>query len=116
MTQGAPLLYAQSLRGDPKKESDKSKEGEKVVVLSNAIAVPWWLFPAAGGVIAVSLSAAFWLGRRYIAILNELWKYKAYNKGLKPLVSPQMIWDCYSTKMVILREPLSVAQEERIDK
>ncbi len=27
----------------------------------------------------------------YIAILNELWKYKAYNKGLKPLVSPQMI-------------------------
>jgi len=33
----------------------------------------------------------------YIAILNELWKYKAYNNGLKPLVSPQMIWDCYIT-------------------
>jgi len=25
-----------------------------------------------------------------IAILNESWKYKAYNKGLKPLVSPQI--------------------------
>ncbi len=85
VTQGAPLLYAQSLRGDPKKESDKSKEGEKVVVASNAIAMPWWIFPAAGGAIAVSLGAAFWLGRRS------------------------------STKMVILREPLSVAQEERID-
>ncbi|MCY7332087.1 MAG: hypothetical protein LH649_05380 [Pseudanabaena sp. CAN_BIN31] len=64
VTQGAPLLYAQSLRGDPKKESDKSKEGEKVVVSSNAIARQWWIFPAAGGVIAVSLGAAFWLGRR----------------------------------------------------
>jgi len=64
VTQGAPLLYAQSLRGDPKKESDKSQEGEKVVVSSNAIAIPWWLFPLAGGVIAVSLGAAFWLGRR----------------------------------------------------
>ncbi len=79
------LIYARSLRGDLKKESGKSKE-EKVVVSSNAIAIPWWLFPAAGGVIAVSLGAAFWLGRRS------------------------------STKMLILREPLSVAQEERIDK
>jgi len=24
----------------------------------------WWIFPAAGGVIAVSLGAVFWLGRR----------------------------------------------------
>jgi cobalt-zinc-cadmium efflux system membrane fusion protein len=64
VTQGAPLLYAQSLRGDPKKEAEKSKEGEKVVVASNAIAMQWWLFPAAGGVIAISLGAAFWLGRR----------------------------------------------------
>jgi cobalt-zinc-cadmium efflux system membrane fusion protein len=64
VTQGAPLLYAQSLRGDPKKESGKSKEEEKAVIANNAIAIPWWLFPAAGGVIAVSLGAAFWLGRR----------------------------------------------------
>ena len=71
VTQGAPLLFAQSLRGDPKKESDKSQEGEKVVISSNAIvattatiALPWWLFAAAGGFITVSLGAAFWLGRR----------------------------------------------------
>lgn len=64
VTQGAPLLYAQSLRGDPKKESGKYKEAEKVVIASNAIAIPWWIFPVAGGVIAVSLGVAFWLGRR----------------------------------------------------
>jgi cobalt-zinc-cadmium efflux system membrane fusion protein len=64
VTQGAPLLFAQSLRGDPKKESDESKEEGKAIVSSNAIAIPWWLFAAAGGFIAVSLGAAFWLGRR----------------------------------------------------
>lgn len=64
VTQGALLLYAQSLRGDPKKESDKSKEEGKSIVSSNAIALPWWLFAAAGGFISVSLGAAFWLGRR----------------------------------------------------
>ena len=52
------------MRSDPKKESSKSKEEEKVVVVSNAIARQWWFSPAAGGVIAVSLGAAFWLGRR----------------------------------------------------
>jgi|GEM_PF-1940576 len=43
------------------------------------------------GVDYISTSAmvtrSHWLD---IAILNESWKYKAYNKGLKPLVSPQM--------------------------
>jgi cobalt-zinc-cadmium efflux system membrane fusion protein len=85
VTEGAPLLYAQSLRGNPQKESDKSKEAEKVVVSSNAIALPWWIFPTASGAIAVSLGVAFGLGRRS------------------------------SNKMVILREPLSLAQEDRID-
>jgi len=57
------FIYAQSLRGDSKEESEKSKVRKKVVISSNAIAIPWWIFPAAGGVIAVSLGAAFWLGR-----------------------------------------------------
>ena len=34
------------------------------IVWDYAIAISWWIFPAAGGVIAVSLGAAFWLGRR----------------------------------------------------
>ena len=69
VTQRAPQLYAQSLRGDskskegdahdnapaPSKVTDSSKSGSQL---------PWWLvIPAGGGVVAIA-SFAFWVGRR----------------------------------------------------
>ncbi|HEY9606388.1 MAG TPA: efflux RND transporter periplasmic adaptor subunit [Allocoleopsis sp.] len=69
VTQRAPQLYAQSLRGGskpkeddahgdapaPSKATDSSKSGS---------GLPWWLvIPASGGAVA-ALAGAFWLGRR----------------------------------------------------
>ena len=64
----------------------ESKVEETTSLANVAEQVPWWIL-LIGGIGGSSIAAgAFWLGRRS------------------------------STKMVIIREPLSIAQEERIDK
>jgi len=64
----------------------ESKVEETTSLANVAEQVPWWIL-LIGGISGSSIAAgAFWLGRRS------------------------------STKMVIIREPLSIAQEERIDK
>jgi membrane fusion protein, heavy metal efflux system len=64
VTQGAPLLYAQSLRGGSKKEEQNSQTETKQVLANNAIAVPWWSFPLGGGIFGVAIWGTYWLGRR----------------------------------------------------
>ncbi|MGC1395700.1 MAG: hypothetical protein WA828_15575, partial [Coleofasciculaceae cyanobacterium] len=60
VTQRAPQLYAQSLRGGSKPKEDHVVAPSKVTDSG----MPWWLvIPASGGVLA-ALTGAFWLGRR----------------------------------------------------
>jgi cobalt-zinc-cadmium efflux system membrane fusion protein len=58
VTQRAPQLYAQSLRGG---KAEKQGEQGRESALSPQSSVPWWLVISAGGAIA---SGAFWAGRR----------------------------------------------------
>lgn len=75
VTQRAPQLYAQSLRGGSKKpEAKGAVPAPSQAINSSKIGsqLPWWLvIPAGGGVAAISLTACFaiavgffWLGRR----------------------------------------------------
>jgi cobalt-zinc-cadmium efflux system membrane fusion protein len=75
VTQRAPQLYAQSLRGGSKKpEAHGAAPAPSQATHSSKIGsqLPWWLvIPAGGGVAAISLTAcfaialgSFWLGRR----------------------------------------------------
>ena len=82
VTQRANQLYAQSLRGDNK---PKDENVDSVVSAPNSAngQIAWWAIILAGGIGGGAIvAAAFWLGRRS------------------------------GTKMVILREPLSMAQQE----
>jgi cobalt-zinc-cadmium efflux system membrane fusion protein len=73
VTQRAPQLYAQSLRGGSKPSENEQKKAATPQMTerkTNSLPVPWWLVGTAGGV-AISLTAcfaiasgAFWLGRR----------------------------------------------------
>lgn len=64
VTQRAPQLYAQSLRG-----GGQSAEGEAEAIgeSNSGFQLPWWLMLPAGGAIVVG---AFWLGRRQGRVLR----------------------------------------------
>lgn len=65
VTQGAPLLYAQSLKGGGKEEGDShgeeagSSQSEGTKASSSSSALPWWIVLPLGG---ASLAGAFWVG------------------------------------------------------
>ena len=66
VTQGAPLLYAQSLKGGGKEEGDShgeeagsSSQNEGTKASSSSSALPWWIVLPLGG---ASLAGAFWVG------------------------------------------------------
>jgi membrane fusion protein, heavy metal efflux system len=65
VTQRAPQLFAQSLRGGSKpKEGTTAALSKATDSSKNGFGLPLWLIiPASGGVFAIA-SAAFWLGRR----------------------------------------------------
>jgi membrane fusion protein, heavy metal efflux system len=75
VTQRAPQLYAQSLRGSSKKPEAQGAAptpSQATNSSKSSSQLPWWLaMPAGGGVAAISLTAcfaiaigSFWLGRR----------------------------------------------------
>lgn len=65
VTQGAPLLYAQSLKGGGKEEGDShdeeagSSHSEETKSSSSSSTLPWWIVLPLGG---ASLAGAFWIG------------------------------------------------------
>jgi cobalt-zinc-cadmium efflux system membrane fusion protein len=67
VTQRAPQLYAQSLRGGSKKPEAKGAAPAPSQATNSSKSgsqLPWWLvIPAGGGVAAIALGS-FWLGRR----------------------------------------------------
>lgn len=65
VTQRAPQLFAQSLRGGSKpKEGNVVAPSKAIDSSKNSSGLPWWLvFPAGGGIAALA-GGAFWLGRR----------------------------------------------------
>lgn len=73
VTQRAPQLYAQSLRGGSEVKEGEHKEGEEAGhqdeatgQSSNGVPLPWWLVLSSGGVIAAGtfIAGAFWANRR----------------------------------------------------
>ncbi|HEY9604018.1 MAG TPA: efflux RND transporter periplasmic adaptor subunit, partial [Allocoleopsis sp.] len=65
VTQRAPQLYAQSLRGGSKPSESEQKRvatPQMTERKTNSFPVPWWLVGTTGGVAIAS--GAFWLGRR----------------------------------------------------
>ncbi|MEA5625212.1 efflux RND transporter periplasmic adaptor subunit [Nostoc sp. UHCC 0251] len=88
VTQRAPQLYAQSLRGDKKpKEDDHSQEGdsrsEETEVKANSFPLPLWLLLAGGGAAIATVAfmgGSFWSGRRtrspLIAVGNSGYEYE----------------------------------------
>ncbi len=67
VTQRAPQLYAQSLRGGSKKpEAQGTAPAPSQATHSSKIGsqLPWWLVIPAGGGVAAIATGAFWLGRR----------------------------------------------------
>ncbi len=67
VTQRAPQLYAQSLRGGSKKPETKDAApapSQATNSSKSSSQMPWWLvIPAGGGVAAIAVGS-FWLGRR----------------------------------------------------
>ncbi len=64
VTQRAPQLYAQSLRGGSKAEEGEAKAEEPISStngVSNNSQLPWWVFILAGGAFSFG---TFWVGRR----------------------------------------------------
>lgn len=65
VVQGAPMLYAQSLRGgsNPEAEADAPTETNPTAV---GTSVPWWaMVPVSGGIVALTFwSGMYWANRR----------------------------------------------------
>jgi cobalt-zinc-cadmium efflux system membrane fusion protein len=82
VTQRAPQLYAQSLRGGSKKpEAKGAAPAPSQATNSSKIGsqLPWWLvIPAGGGVAAIALGS-FWLGRRTKPQLTSASNALVYN-------------------------------------
>ncbi len=68
VTQRAPQLYAQSLRGGSKPSENEQKKAATPQMTerkTNDFPVPWWLMGIGGGVAGVAIASfSFWLGRR----------------------------------------------------
>lgn len=70
VTQRAPQLYAQSLRGGSntqEAEEKKAPQPQTTEMNNNSLPAPWWLIGAAGGgaiATAAFAAGAFWSGRR----------------------------------------------------
>ncbi len=70
VTQRAPQLYAQSLRGGSNTQEAQEKEAppqaQTTETNNNSLPAPWWLIGAAGGgaIAAAFAAGAFWSGRR----------------------------------------------------
>ncbi|MGJ5627999.1 efflux RND transporter periplasmic adaptor subunit [Nostoc sp. CALU 1950] len=86
VTQRAPQLYAQSLRGDskPKEEEPNEESGshaEETEVQTNSFPVPLWL--TAGGGVALAVAAfmggAFWSNRRTRLVPAGNLEYDGFN-------------------------------------
>lgn len=60
VTEGAPLLYAQSLRGNPNKAAAEETKADSNKVLS----LPWWSFLIATGIVGSAVYGGYWLGKR----------------------------------------------------
>jgi cobalt-zinc-cadmium efflux system membrane fusion protein len=60
VTEGAPLLYAQSLRGNP----NKAAAEEAKVDSNKALSLPWWSFLIATGIVGSAVYGGYWLGKR----------------------------------------------------
>ncbi|MEA5480019.1 efflux RND transporter periplasmic adaptor subunit [Pseudanabaena galeata UHCC 0370] len=82
VTEGAPLLYAQSLRGNP----NKAAVEETKVDSNNALSLPWWSFLIATGVVGGAVYGGYWLGKR---------KNLAANNTNNVLFSPNSIETIY---------------------
>jgi len=86
VTQRAPQLYAQSLRGDskPKEEEHNEESGshaEETEVKTNSFPVPLWL-TAGGGValvVAAFMGGAFWSNRRTRLVPAGNLEYDGFN-------------------------------------
>ncbi|MDX2256092.1 MAG: efflux RND transporter periplasmic adaptor subunit [Pseudanabaenaceae cyanobacterium bins.39] len=63
-TEGAPLLYAQSLRGNPNKAAAKDENTDANKDMNRAIALPWWSFLIATGALGGAIYGGYWLGKR----------------------------------------------------
>lgn len=66
VTQGAPMLYAQSLRGGSKKADDHNETPAQANANPNNGLLPWWLMLPIGGAIAggTFFATIFWANRR----------------------------------------------------
>jgi cobalt-zinc-cadmium efflux system membrane fusion protein len=60
VTEGAPLLYAQSLRGNPNKATVAETKADSNRLLS----LPWWSFLIATGIVGIAVYGGYWLGKR----------------------------------------------------
>lgn len=60
VTEGALLLYAQSLRGNPNKAAVEETKADS----NNAITLPWWSFLIATGIVGSAVYGGYWLGKR----------------------------------------------------
>jgi len=78
VTQRAPQLYTQSLRGDTKPETAGKPEAAATAQGFNVLALPWWASLMAGGAI---VSGTFWAGTVWSSRRNRL---KPVNADLMP--------------------------------
>ncbi|WP_373524858.1 efflux RND transporter periplasmic adaptor subunit [Nostoc sp.] len=85
VTQRAPQLYAQSLRGDTKKKADEDTQTpvQTTEVKTPSLPVPWWIGAGGGAAIAIVafMGGSFWSGRRttrspLIAVGNSGYEYE----------------------------------------
>ncbi|MBD2188443.1 efflux RND transporter periplasmic adaptor subunit [Pseudanabaena mucicola] len=60
VTEGAPLLYAQSLRGNPNKAAVEETNADS----NKALSLPWWSFLIATSIVGSAVYGGYWLGKR----------------------------------------------------
>ena len=85
VTQRAPQLYAQSLRGEPHETSDGHSSTEEIATTPSTLPFPWWVGLGAGGAI---IAGTFWAGTFWASRRKQYQPVVNHQQNSHPVIAP----------------------------